>query len=54
MKLHMSSNIEPTMAYMKTIVKALMNYKETKFPTCNELNNKQNYDELKRKYLILN
>ena len=54
MESHMSNNIETTMAYMKTIVKALMNYKETKFPACNELNNKQNYDELKRIYLIVN
>lgn len=49
MKLHMSSNVDITMAHMKTIVKTFMNYKETKFLLYDELNSKQNYDELKEK-----
>ena len=48
----MSSNIDITMAHMKTIVKTFMNYKEIKFLLYDELNSKQNYDELKGKIIV--
>ena len=48
-KLHISSNTETTMSYVKAVMKTLMNYKETKFHTCYELNSKQNCDKLKIK-----
>ena len=53
MKLLMKSVIETTMAYVKLKRKLPWIIKKLNYIICNELNSKQNYDELE-KYIMVN